>query len=185
VELSKENSWKEKKEEGDIFENSSVLDINKKRGLHLFVDSPNKKFEYWDLIDKYIPSITIECKNDERGFDTNNICIEVGCDGKLSGLRVTEAKYWLISGGTRIFLILTTTLKKLVIEEYDNKLKRVIDGIDDVLDVNGIRYDVKYPVKQGDGTTKYMNWYLIPQKFFAGFCLEVADRNKMTYEKLI
>lgn len=175
--------WKTKKKEGDAFEIISVEDIQKKKYPEAFIDDRGKKFDLWDI---YIcKTIKIECKNDERGFDTNNICIEVGCDGKPSGLNVTEAEYWLISGGVKTFLILTSTLKKLIKEEYDDKMEKFKKDENYIPNFNGIRYDVKYPVEQGDGTTKYMDWYLIPQDFFAGFCLEVADKNKMTYEKLI
>jgi len=181
---NKENSWKEKKAEGDVFELYSVRDIQRKKYSKAFIDDRGKKFDLWDI---YISeTIKIECKNDEKGLETKNICIEIGCDGNPSGLSVTQAEYWLISGGVLTFLIHTATLKKLIQEEYKDKLNLYINSDNNgPLNLNGILFQEKYPVLQGDNTTKYMDWYLIPQKFFAGFCLEVAEGDKMTYEKIV
>jgi hypothetical protein len=54
------------------------------------------------------PSKTLECKYDEMASISGNICIEVGCNGRLSGLLITKANYWLIVDGETpiIFAIL-------------------------------------------------------------------------------
>ena len=175
--------WEEKKGEGDEFEKIAANDIRMKKYPTAYVDDRGKKFDWWDI---YVSdTIKIECKNDKKGFTTHNICIEVGCNGKPSGLNVTEAEYWLISGGVKTFLIKTTEIKRLIKEEYDDKLKRIKEDENYIPNLNGIRYEQKYPANQGNGTIKYMDWYLIPQEFFAKFCLEVAEGNNMTYDKLI
>jgi hypothetical protein len=183
MERNEEHSWEETKKVGDEFEEFSANDIRIKKYPQAYVDDRGKKFDWWDI---YVnETIKIECKNDKKGFTTENICIEVGCDGKPSGLKVTEAEYWLISGGVKTFLIKTTELKKLIKEEYHDKLKRAEMDDNYVFDLNGIQYQLKYPVDQGNGITKYMDWYLIPQEFFTKFCLEVGVGDKMTYDKLI
>ena len=183
MEINKECTWDKMKGVGDEFEKFSANDIRIKKYPQAYVDDRGKKFDWWDI---YVSeTIKIECKNDLMGFVTENICIEVGCNGKPSGLRVTEAEYWLISGGVKTFLIKTTELKRLVKEEYDDKLKRVCEDENYFPDFNGIRYQSKFPLNQGNGITKYMDWYLIPQEFFAKFCLEVGVGNKMTYDELV
>ena len=66
---------------------------------------------------------------------TGNIAIEIRCNGKLSGLSVTEAQTWIhllsyedkIEGG---FIIDVDCLKKRVKELVENKEARIVMGGD-------------------------------------------------------
>jgi hypothetical protein len=182
------NPFNLKKKEGDIFENYSVFDINKKRGLYLFVDHPNKKFEYWDLIDEFKKWITIECKNDTYGHHkSNNVCIECGqyslLDGKYSrsGILVTQSKFWLQSNGIEyedatIYLAYSNIILKLFMDykkfweeynilaytytgdEFNEKLNNLKIATKKII---GCAADALHPA--GDGKLTVLSHYSVPQ----------------------
>ena len=181
-------SWEEKKRQGDLFERFIVRDIKKKKYPNAKIDNPNKKFEYWDIfINK---DITIECKHDIYGAYTGNICIEIGQDDRYSGINTTKAKYYIICDGVydgkTMYLISVENIKKLIAVEYEDKLKAFIENLTiDTLNLSGIQKQESYPLNQGNGYIKHMDWYLIPKKIFKKYCLEVNNIFEMTYDELI
>jgi hypothetical protein len=61
------------------------------------------------------------------------------------------------------------------------------DAIHDCIikNIDNILYRSKYPVNQGDGEYKSMNFYLIPKKIFKHWCLEISNIYEMKYDKLV
>ena len=119
-----------------------------------------------------------------KGFKTKRICIEVGQDGRDSGLRLTKSKYYIIYDDELMYLILTEDIKKLIRKHYVYEYNKYMKDLDYVTDFGGILYHKDFEVGQGTYSKK-MEWYLIPRKLFIQYCLEVGDFRKLTYEKLI
>ena len=134
-------------------------------------------------------------------------------DWSLSGIFATKAKYWLQCNGVafsdaKIYLADRLVIKNLVqnAKDFKDKLRSIFkmeDGVnkDTILDefhnkskiefgevyddLMLINFKYKYPIKQGDrGTTKDMDLCLIPNKIFEKYCLEVAQKNNITYNTL-
>lgn len=187
----KENSWKDKLTVGEEFELETIKHIREKRYplAHKFISNNSNELKYYDI---NIPELSIgssligiECKYDEEAFNSNNLCIEIGCNGVESGLTVTKSKYWLHSDTKKIYLILTDKLRELIRIEYHEKLQKFIDETNKPGELLRIRLDKNYKLQQQKGVYKYMDWYLIPKDLFSEYCLEVAERDKMTYIDLI
>jgi hypothetical protein len=186
--VDKENSWNDKLTVGEKFEQKSIEYIKKKYPLaHKFLSENSSELKYYDII---IPElfnneiVGVECKYDEEALNSNNLCIEIKCNGIESGLHATKSKYWLHCDGNKTYLALTDRIKELVRIEYHEKLQRFIDETNKPGEVLRIRLDKNYRLQQQKGEYKYMDWYLIPKDLFASYCLEVADRDKMTYNNL-
>lgn len=181
---SKIYSWEDKKTLGDVFEK---LMLNRLKTLFpdASIDNPNKKFEYWDI--HVNGNIQLECKYDFEAIFTNNICIEVGQDGRDSGLMTSKSTHYAIYDGNVVYLVLSNKIKELLINEYDNKLQRFLDDKntdDESLNLNNIIYHENFPLNQG-GRIKYMKWYLIPKQFFSKICLEVGSIDNLTFKDLL
>jgi hypothetical protein len=73
--------------------------------------SPDKKNKGYDFI---LNGIQYEVKTDR--FKSGNICIEVACNGKKSGITTTTADVWLyyIISNSMLINIPTEELKKIV-----------------------------------------------------------------------
>lgn len=165
--------WQVSSHMGFEFEEFILKDLNEKHFPLAYKNMKKEDYCYYDIIlfdgdfSKEHKQKTIECKYDEMANQTGNICIETGCNGRLSGLLITKADYWVISDGQTTFLIKTDEIRRCL-EEYPN-----------------ITYRRKYHVLQEDGVTKEMNFYLIPKRIFEKYCLEVNDINKMKYDCLL
>lgn len=158
-------SWEEMKIIGDDFEMFCVLDMRKKGQPNAFLNVVKENFLFYDII---LPDINkfIECKFDKESAKTGNICIEVGCNGRLSGLLITKANYWIISDGIIGYIIKIDEIRKCIAEE------------------SNLIYKKEYPVTQQDGVSKDMNFYLIPRNIFEKYCDEINNINSMKYETL-
>lgn len=63
-----------------------------------------------------------EVKSDKIGYKTGNICIEIKCNGKPSGLSATKADYW-------IYFVIHKNMKTYDVYRIKTKrLKRLCDG---------------------------------------------------------
>jgi hypothetical protein len=163
--------WKTTSEAGFEFEDFCLVDITKKINPIAYKNMIKENYSYYDIIlfnGKFNEKQkTVECKFDEKAHETGNICIEVGCNGRLSGLSITTADFWLIGDGYEMFLIKREDISRCIYENPD------------------IRYYKKCPVTQEDGVVKIMNFYLITKNLFKKYCLEATGINEMTYEKMI
>lgn len=157
----------------------------------------------------------IECKNDAEAFKTGNLFIEVGQWDyndvfSESGLYVTKSKYWLHTDGEITYLFETDVIREIIrlFDEYTVKFNKIIRNIslegyeiDELLrELNGeymvsikgfnpmsdnIKFvDKKEIFQQGD-YWKPMRYYLIKKELMSLYCIEKADKDKMTYEKMI
>jgi hypothetical protein len=167
-------SWLESLEIGENFERFVIDDIQNKLGLHAEKNEVAANLKFYDLILEN--QKTIECKCDERAEETKNICIETHCDGNESGILTTTADYWMVTDNVRGFLIKTSELKRCIQENYTSLFP---DKPTKFLHMTN------YPVKQGDGRVKLMNFYTIPTRIFKKYCDEVKKIDKMTYKHLI
>jgi hypothetical protein len=172
---NKEHPWQETSEEGFGYENECLKDINNKKYPVAYRNLDKEKYKLYDIIlfDGKIPIVLenhkkVECKFDKRGLFTGNICIEVGCNGIASGLITSEAEYWIICDSVTEYLIKKSEIHRCIVEN-----------------INIIRYEPKYLLKQEGGIYKEMSLYLINSTIFTDYCLEIKDRGKLTYEKMI
>lgn len=167
-------SWTETSAAGFKFETFCLEDITKKKYPLAYKNMKKEDYSFYDIIlfdgnfAEGHPQKTVECKFDEKAHETGNICIEIGCNGRWSGLLLTKADFWLIADGHEMFLI---------------KKSRIVDCIMDNDDK--IFYKKKYPVTQEDGVVKEMNFYLIPKTIFSQYCMEVTGINDMIYDKMV
>ena len=120
------------------------------------------------LKDSLVNYKTVECKFDEMGAVSGNICIEVGQFGRQSGLLITKAEHWIISDGITTFIA---------------KTKRIHDCI--VENMHQIEYKRKERVEQKKGVFKEMDMYIIPRRFFIPYCDEIGNINEMKYDCLL
>jgi len=166
-------SWKESLAIGEGFEEFVMLDIACKLVVSVAKNEVAANLKLYDLTLE--DGTTIECKCDERGEETRNICIETHCDGKESGILTTTADYWMITDNVKGFLIKTSELRRCVEEGHTSLFPE---------EPTKFLYMLKYPVKQEGGAVKLMNFYTIPTHLFSEYCLEVSDINDMKYEKI-
>jgi hypothetical protein len=167
--------WNTTSTMGFDFEKITLQDISEKKYPLAFRNMKKEDYKYYDIVlfngkfPIYIDEqIKVECKYDEMASITGNICIEVGCNTRASGLTDTKAKYWIICDGKTTYLI---------------EKQRIHDCIVDNMDK--IEYRKNCRVMQENGITKDMDIYLIKKSIFEPYCLEIADKDKMTYEKMI
>lgn len=165
--------WKTTSEAGFNFEDFCLSEINQKVNPLAYKNLIKGDFSYYDIIlfdgnfAEGHKQKTIECKFDEMAAISQNICIEVGCNGRWSGLLITKADFWLIGDGIEIFLIKKEDISRCITENTYN-----------------IQYRRKERVKQEDGVVKEMDLYLIPKRIFVNYCLEFGNINEMKYDKL-
>lgn len=173
--LAKEHIWENTLEIGEKFENLIIDRLSKIYPLTHKNNNANN-FKYFDII---IPEInkTIECKYDEKSEETSNICIEVKCEGRKSGLLATKSDYWVQFAGNKVYVIKTNNIKKLIKEHYLDK------GED--YNSHEIRKLVNLPVLQKGKYYKIMDFYLIKNHIFAEYSEEVLDINETTYKTII
>lgn len=166
-------SWKESLAIGEDFEEFIMQDIASKLKMDAIKNEVQSKLKLYDITIKN--GITIECKCDERAEDTKNICIETHCDGNESGILTTSADYWLITDNVKGFLIKTSELRRCIEEGHTSLFPK---------EPTKFLHMTRYPVKQGDGAVKLMNFYTIPNHLFSEYCEEVSDINNMKYETI-
>lgn len=185
-ELEKIHDFDVEFEEGKKYEEDKVLDIIKKTGYvltHRQLGDDKSTLSDYDI---NIPEInnTMECKLDKAGLTTNNVCIEVGQDGRPSGLLLTKAGFWLQSTGDHEYLAKSDAIKKLIKEKYSDVLNALIDGTGTNGNLSRIQFQSRFP-KEQKGYIKYMDWYLIPKELFKTICLEDKPSGELTYDGLI
>ena len=130
---------------------------------HLFMNKLNKSnffnltkveghFKEFDLIDTKL-GITFEIKRDLKSQETENIIIEIEMPkNNPSGLKTTQAKFWIIETGTRLYWIEPNKIWHCI---TDNELtSRVLKGNGD--------YDEKVA-------------YLIPVRLFEHYVSRVEE----------
>ena len=165
-------SFQDALDEGKKFENIILDDIKQKKYPLAYRNMVKENLAYYDIVLEDINSNqkkTIECKYDKKSAETGNICIEVGCNGRLSGLLVTTADFWMITDTFKGYLIKTENIRKCIHEKE-----------------NEIEYKPKCWVKQEDDNHyKQMNMFLIPNDIFVEYCDEVNLINEMKYDCLI
>lgn len=169
------NDWNSTSKAGFEFEDKFLEDISKKKYPLAFKNMIKEEFSYYDvmLYNGKLPiipneQIKVECKFDEMAHETRNICIETGCNGRLSGLLITTADYWVISDGCDVFVTKTSEIRKCIIENGHQ-----------------IQYRKNYRVTQERGKYKEMNLYLIPRRIFEQYCSEIGEINNMKYDSLV
>lgn len=163
--------WKTTSQAGFKFEDFCLMDINEKKYPLAYKNMKKEEYSYYDIIlfnGNFVENKTVECKFDEKAHETGNICIEVGCNGRLSGLLITTADFWIIGDGHEMFLIKKSKIVDCILENEAN-----------------IQLRKKYPVEQEDGIVKEMNFYLIPKRIFRNYCLEATSMIDMKYDKMI
>ena len=170
----KGNPWEGRFKVGADFEKDTLKDISEKKYPLAFLNMIKENLKYYDIVlfSGRIPidlekETKVECKFDEMALISGNICIEIGCNGRASGLTETKAKYWIICDSETTYLIEKEKIRQCIIDNMDI-----------------IEYKPKCWVKQEE-TYKEMDLYLIKKSIFAPYCLEIADKYKMTYEKMI
>lgn len=166
-------SWEESLAIGEGFEEFVMVDIAAKLAVSVTKNEIAANLKLYDLILEN--GLTIECKCDERGEETKNLCIETHCDGKESGILTTSADYWFITDNVKGFLIKTSELRRCIHEGHTSLFPE---------EPTKFLHMTKYPIKQGDGSRKLMNFYTIPTHLFEEYCVEVADIDDMKYEVL-
>ena len=106
----------ESKKAGDIIEDEILKIIKLKYPLAETTKHLGKFSDY----DIYIPEINggIEVKGDYMSAETRNIVVEVEMGGKLSGLSVTKAKYWVFVEGYRLIWLTPLDIYKFIEQDY-------------------------------------------------------------------
>ena len=163
--------WKESSKMGFEFEDFTLQDLNSKHFPLAYKNMKKEEYSYHDIVllkDSLVSYKTVECKFDEMSQTSGNICIEVGCWGRQSGLLITKAEHWIISDG---------------VTTYIAKTKRIHDCI--VENMHQIEYKKKERVEQKKGVFKEMDMYIIPKRFFIPYCDEVENINEMKYDCLL
>ena len=159
-------SWKEASAKGFEFEKFILEDINNKVLPLAYKNMKKEDYSFYDifLFDGNFsePIKTLECKYDEMSYSTGNICIEVGCNGRWSGLLITKADYWLIADGETAYIIEKQRIHDCIIEHPE------------------IRYET-FKVQQEGNDTKNMNIYLIKKSIFEPYCCEISNINEIKY----
>ena len=201
-----------KNEAGLKLERQVIEDIRKKRYPLIYKYEPNNG-DY----DAFIGDIDegIEIKNDLEGAFTDNICIEYKQDGRLSGISITKAKYWIHYDQTYLYLALTEEIKNLIrsfliyhidLEMMNRKLGESDVSAEEVKSAQNKFYgdskekygEMYQDIYRGDAIGhlpekrlnqgsyyKYMGLYLIPKEIFKKYCLEVDSIENMRYEKIV
>jgi len=166
-------TWKESLKMGEVFERFIRIDIWRKLRLKAEKNEVAANLKLYDMTLEN--GKTVECKFDERAAESLNICIETHCEGNESGILTTTADFWMITDRKRVFLIKTSELKRCIEEGYLSLYPE---------EPTKFLHMKKYPVKQGDGQVKLMDFYTIPIRIFEEYCVEVEEIDKMTYKVL-
>ena len=132
------------------------IDFLKNIGYKCIKNENREDFSYYDLIDLN-NNIKFECKYDKLAKTTNNFCIEVSCNGRLSGLLITKSDYWLISDSEFIYQITPLKIKECIIKnELESK---------------------KMYINQGNDMHKEIVAYLIPINQLKEYCERIVNLN--------
>lgn len=167
-------AWEDTFETGGLFEDFCLKDISEKKYPAAFKNTIWEKLSEYDIVlfdgnvSKLDSQKTVECKFDRAAKETGNICIEVGCNGRWSGLLLTKADYWIITDGETLYII---------------EQEKIWDCIHEN-DGNGVWKKYKCRVEQERGVTKDMDIYLIPKRIFVKYCCEIGNINEMKYDTL-
>jgi len=159
--------WKESSEMGFEFEDFTLIDLNSKHFPLAYKNMKKEDYSYYDIIllkDSLINFKTAECKFDEMSSITGNICIEVGCWGRQSGLLITKADFWIIGDGKVTYIAKPSKIHDCIVDN-----------------MNRIEYKKNWNVEQKRGVFKEMNMYIIPKRIFEPYCEEVGNVNEMKY----
>lgn len=70
--------------------------------------------------------VTFEVKHDKKSVTTGNIAVEYKCRGKDSGIRVTQAKWWVVK--SRYWYIMEVEKLKKLIAEHKYKRNKLDAG---------------------------------------------------------
>lgn len=168
-------SWEESKKIGDSFEEFAMKDISFKLGYTIEKNDIYENYKYYDftIVEN---GINVECKYDVGGVTSKNVCIETHCNGKESGISTSKADYWLISHEYIIYLIKSEDIKRCIYDGYTSLYPE---------EPTKFRYFTNYPVTQGDGFNKLMDFFIIPARIFKEYCVEVNEANNLTYKELL
>lgn len=136
-------------QDGISAENLMLRIIRKKYPKAIRIKSYFKKF------DIFVPETSqkFEIKYDRVSELTGNIAIEFEYDGKPSGIKTSEADYFIFVTNRKAFIIKTDKLKKLIIETEmflkvvkggdNNKSKMYLIRINDFEKYNGVKTFLK------------------------------------------
>jgi len=108
-----------------------------KKGFYADIVEPNNKDNKFDFIIKYFPKnnnhiirqSSFELKDDFLTKDTGNLFVEYYCNGKPSGISISNADFYVFSvrktdiRKADIFIIKTTKLKELIKQVKPNIVK--------------------------------------------------------------
>jgi hypothetical protein len=165
-------SWKITSKLGFDFEKFILEDINEKILPLAYKNMIKEKYSLHDIIlfngDFSKPPKTLECKYDLMAGITGNICIEVGCNGRWSGLLISKADYWLIADGEKAYIAERQKIHECIVENMEN-----------------IEYMKNCRVLQENSITKDMDIYLIKKSIFEKYCVEISNINELKYSCFI
>jgi len=120
------NNFKKDLEMGEKAQNEAIEKIKKEfQGIEILESKAIIK--EFDIKGKHKNrEITFEIKWDIMSEETENVAIEYECRGKISGIDVTEADYWIYKIKNDFYLIETIKIKQAI----QNKIyfKKVIGG---------------------------------------------------------
>ena len=174
IELT-EHDWDTTSKAGFDFEDTTLKDITQKKYPLAYKNMTKTEYSYYDLVlfNGKFPivmeeQLKVECKFDEFGLISKNICIEVGCNGRLSGLALTTAQFWIISDGVTTFIAKTDEIRRCIAENDQE-----------------IEYKRKERVIQKKGEYKEMDMYIIPRRIFEPYCCEIGKMTEMKYDCLV
>lgn len=119
--------------DGQVGEKTIVEFLLKKDKKFQFVTFNNDKL-YDFILDRDGKDIKFECKTDcyehFKGYNTNNIFIEVRHKGNPSGVMVTEADFFVyyFPFHEKVYFIKTKELKRLLIENQGLFIRKELSG---------------------------------------------------------
>lgn len=164
--------WLESLKIGDNFEKYVLEGLNNILFPLAYKNMKKEDYSYYDIVLMTANSLvnykTLECKYDYMASITGNICIEVACNGRLSGLLITKADYWIIGDGIKVYIIKKDRIRDCIVENPDS-----------------IKYDKACNIEQGKGVFKTMSIYLIPKRIFEKYCDEISDIENINFECLL
>ena len=163
--------WLESSKMGFEFEDFTLKDLNEKKFPLAYKNMKKEEYSYHDIIlmtpESLVNYKTIECKFDKKGSESGNICIEIGCWGRQSGLLITKADFWIISDGNTTYIAKPSRIRECIVDNMQY-----------------IEYKKNWNIEQERGKFKKMDMYIIPKRYFIPYCEEIGNINEMKYDCL-
>ena len=134
---------------GQIYEKEFI----KIMGFKSYEHETTKAIKEYDIIVKHNDSETkYEIKADRLSHKTGNLCIEIACSGRPSGITSTKSDYWgyfvIKSDGYDLYVLPTEELKQMA---FSNQYKKIRGGdgkkadlvLINIHDLEKIKYNIQ------------------------------------------